>query len=107
MIDSVLIPSSVAAGSSQSPSGKARNLIELAVRRGAPMYNDGNQVACVAIYEVAAYGLLAMSDDAIGEHALRRMEARLGKLDEHHDTNSRAWELRHMLDDVYRSLGEN
>lgn len=104
VIDSVLLPPSKEADSTDSTAGKARRLIEVAVRRGAPMYNHGNKAACAAIYEVAAHGLVAMSADLPGEETWRRMEKALGNLQSDHDMDRRSWALRHMLDDAYRSL---
>ena len=87
-----------------SPAAKARGLIELAIRRGVPMYNRGDHAGCAAVYEVAAHALVAMSADMVSPEAWSRMEEGIRKLDSEHHAGRRAWALRHMLDDAYRSL---
>ena len=82
-------------------------MIEMAIQKGVPLYNRGHKEACAAIYEVAAHGLLAMSADLPGEESWKRMEKGLGELPGEHSMDRRAWALRHMLDDAYRSLGNN
>ena len=107
VIDSVLLPPTPASAAPASVEVKARRLIEMAIEKGAPLYNHGNAAACAAVYEVAAYGLLAMSADLPGKEAWERMQKGLGKLPGEHRMDCRAWALRHMLDDAYRSLGDN
>lgn len=87
-----------------SSAAGARRLIELAIRRGVPLYNHGNPDACAAVYEVTAHALVAMSDDLPGEERRIRLEEGLRDLQSEEDASRRAWGLRHMLDDVYRSL---
>jgi monofunctional biosynthetic peptidoglycan transglycosylase len=100
-------PRTVAAGASvaaDSSTDGARRLIELAIRRGVPLYNHGNPDACAAVYEVTAHALVAMSEDLPGEDRRMRLEDGLRRLQSESDASRRAWGLRHMLDDVYRSL---
>jgi transforming growth factor-beta-induced protein len=61
VIDRVLIPTETRSngGSNNSNGGSAADLIDLAIDRGAPLYNDGQAASTVAIYEVAATALLA------------------------------------------------
>jgi uncharacterized surface protein with fasciclin (FAS1) repeats len=107
VIDSVLLPPTAAAAAPASAEVKARRLIEMAIEKGVPLYNHGNEAACAAIYEVAAHGLLAMSADLPGNERWKRMQKGLGELPSEHNMDRRAWSLRHMLDDAYRSLDDN
>ena len=50
VIDRVLIPSDRPAGAS----GSALELVDLAITRGVPIFNNGQPEATVAIYEVAS-----------------------------------------------------
>jgi len=102
IIDSVLLPPD----DKPTPKEAAKDVIELAIRRGVPLFNAGQPSACAAIYEVAVESLLKShsnaldSDDrSILESALRRV--RSGDEDPH----QQAWRLRRTLDAVYESLG--
>lgn len=79
------------------------DLIELAVRRGAPLFNDHQPEACRAIYEVTIEWLLATSPqlDSELEAMLRKTLDDMRRQD---DPRTQAWTLRHALDTVYRSL---
>lgn len=102
IIDSVLLPPD----EKLTPREAAKDVIELAIRRGVPLFNSGQPSACAAIYEVAVESLLKShsnaldSDDrSILESALRRV--RSGDEDPH----QQAWSLKRTLDAVYESLG--
>ncbi|NIP25393.1 MAG: hypothetical protein GWN67_07650 [Phycisphaerae bacterium] len=104
VIDNVLLPPVAKI----TPSQSAREVIELAIRRGVPLFNAGQPSACVAIYEVAADSLLkshtkALSDDDVSvlQDALRKVRSG-GE-----DSRQKAWTLRRALDAVYESLDED
>jgi uncharacterized surface protein with fasciclin (FAS1) repeats len=99
VIDQVLLPPSrtvapVASG--------VRGLIELAYERGVPLFNDGKPEACVAIYEVAATGLLALASD-LAESERAELKKALEAIRTETDPRRKAWILRYALDAAYRS----
>lgn len=95
VIDRVLLPTD----SRASTSGTPLEVVDLAIERGVPLYNNGQPEAAAAIYEVAATALLGsqLSDDA--KRSLRRALA-----DTRGSIRDRAWALRTGLDDARRTL---
>jgi len=103
VIDEVLLPPSSKQGNAASP---ARKLIEHAINRGAPLYNDGHHAACAAIYEVAAMGLLASSNETLSDEARSTLNDALLAVQRSHDATKNAWTTRHALDAVYMSAAD-
>jgi uncharacterized surface protein with fasciclin (FAS1) repeats len=101
VIDSVLIPPEA----QPTPREAARAVIELAIRRGVPLFNAGQTAACAAIYEVASESLLSAHTDALGEEgrSILRDALRTMRTDDT-DPRERAWTLRRGLDAVYDLL---
>ena len=73
-------------------------LIELAIERGVPLFNNGNPAACRAIYEVACEALRAMP--SICEHSREDLGRALNKMRAEPGESRKAWILRHALDRV-------
>ena len=97
VIDRVLLPAERTTGAA----GGARALIDLAITRGVPLFNDGQPDATVAIYEVATTALLTLGNavpDA-GRRALRTALENTGG-----SVRDRAFTLRGGLDEARRSL---
>ncbi|GJM24548.1 MAG: hypothetical protein DHS20C16_09630 [Phycisphaerae bacterium] len=97
VIDSVLIPSEGGQANAD------QDLIRRAIYHGATLYNDGHHAACAAVYEIAAMGLLANSDQSINNHNRNQLRAALASIQQSHDSRNNAWVMRHALDDVYAS----
>jgi uncharacterized surface protein with fasciclin (FAS1) repeats len=97
VVDRVLLPTLP----EQSASRKAMSVIELAIERGVPLFNNHNPEACAAIYEVAAKSLLDGHREALDDTDRSRLKKALTGI---HRPDRRAWLLRYALDDVYRSL---
>ncbi|MGB0714553.1 MAG: CIA30 family protein [Phycisphaerae bacterium] len=100
MIDQVLLPPSLNGGKAPDP----RPLIELAIRRGAPQFNDGNEDACAEIYEITVAGLLLLGRDAINAEERVRLQKGMAEYESADNGSRKAWSLRRTLDDVYASL---
>ena len=83
---------------------KAMAVIELAIERGVPLFNEGSPEACAAVYEVAARGLLDGFKDVLTEDSSKRLRTALQEIRKDHRARSQAWTLRHALDAVYASL---
>jgi hypothetical protein len=98
VIDRVLIP---AADRTTGASGSAIELIDLAIRRGVPLFNNGQPDATVAIYEVAATALLSLGN-AVPTEAQRALRQALG--DTSGSVRDRAFTLRGGLDQARRTL---
>lgn len=98
VIDRVLIPSTDRATGNASG---AIELLELAIKRGVPLFNDGQPEATVAVYEVATRALLALGI-AVPAEAQRALRQALG--DTSGSVRDRAFTLRGGLDEARRSL---
>lgn len=103
VIDEVLMP---APADVKNARASTRNIIQKAIHYGAPMYNSGRHAACMAIYEVAAMGLLASADATIGSRERDRLENALMSVQRSHNSRRNAWEMRHALDFVYKSVSQ-
>jgi uncharacterized surface protein with fasciclin (FAS1) repeats len=115
VIDEVLMPSD--APGAAEPSGRtgsngagygvasqsARGLITLAITRGVPLYNNGQAAATIAVYEVAARGVLALQN-GVPMQARTRLEDGLREADRTREEDDRAWVLRRALDDAARLI---
>ncbi len=99
VIDRVLIPSEKSAAAN---GGSAAELIDLAIDRGAPLYNEGQPAATVAIYEVAATALLA--GGAVTDDAQRSLRTALRDATRTGSAREKALALRAALDEARRSL---
>jgi uncharacterized surface protein with fasciclin (FAS1) repeats len=100
VIDAVLLPPSTKQGNAGS---KTRELIGLAIERGVPLFNNGNHAACTAVYEVAAMGLIASANGALGCTDRETLKNALTSIQSSHDARKNAWTMRQALDDVYAS----
>jgi len=104
VIDKVLTPS-IRAPASRSA---ARAVIELAIRRGVPLFNGGQPSACVAVYEVATASLLKSHPDVLSDNARSILRNALSSVErDRADPMAQAWTLRRALDVVYASLADD
>ncbi|MCU0647754.1 MAG: fasciclin domain-containing protein [Gemmatimonadaceae bacterium] len=105
VIDRVLLPpaamsrTSGATGSTRT----ALDVVDTAIDRGVPLFNDGQPAATAAIYEVAATGLLALGD-VVPADARRSLRDAL-RVQSNVSATDRAWTLRRALDETRRGLG--
>lgn len=100
VIDQVLLPET-----KPSQPLSASGLIELAIERGVPVFNDGHPAECAAIYEITVEALRAM--DKVPE-ASRKILAK-ASVQSHAEKSptKRAWILREALDKTWESLNED
>lgn len=110
VIDQVLLPPAAEGRSEMSSASttpdaarEARRLISFAIERGVPLFNNGQAAATLAVYEVAARGVLAIGD-GIPLAAQRAIERGLSDAAGERNEEDRAWVLRRALDDASRSL---
>jgi transforming growth factor-beta-induced protein len=110
VIDSVLIPANPAAGSTDnkmslgmidtSPAG----LIERAIERGVPLFNNGQPAACAAIYEITTLALLAMDNSRVATDARKALQSALERAATQPDPAEQAWTLRRGLDSALNTM---
>lgn len=93
LIDRVLLPPKMI-----SP---LETLIENAVNRGAPIFNDGDTAACAAIYATALEAAILTDGFGIDAGARRRIAARLGEISAMGDTREQAWAYRRIMDSLF------
>ena len=103
VIDTVLLPTLKKLTSREA----ARQVIELAINRGVPLFNAGQSSACAAIYEVAADSLLKSHTNALGKENRSILQNAINKVRKDDDPSRQAWTLRRALDAVNESLAED
>jgi len=92
VIDSVLLPPA-----SGDASTTAMRMIEGAIQRGAPLFNNGQAAACAAVYEVAASAILMYEDD-LPRDARMALTSAMQESSRAHSADDRAWAMRRGLD---------
>ena len=97
VIDAVLLPPA-----DMSAVERANELINMAINRGAPLFNSGQASATVAIYELAANAVLSM--DEIPADAQGALRTGLREMQSAHGSERQAWAMRHALDDAYAMM---
>ncbi|MFK7954623.1 MAG: fasciclin domain-containing protein [Lysobacterales bacterium] len=95
VIDKVLIPPA-----SEAASRQTREVFQMAIDRGVPLFNHGNAAACADIYEVAVASVLTLDQDLSASHR-RTLSRALAKAERTHNDRSRAWLMRDAMDAVY------
>ena len=97
VIDSVLLPPD----SIPKPLG-ADGLIELAITRGVPLYNDGDEAGCAAVYEITCESLRA--NPQTSKKSRVTLTEALTEMREEDSARRKAWILRNALDEIYTDL---
>ena len=97
VIDTVLLPPT----NEPVTVATARRVIELAISRGVPLYNRGEEEACAAIYEVAASSLMTLGRDLLTEQARADLAQAIEQAEATADASKSAWILRRALDRTY------
>ncbi len=97
VIDQVLIPAKTETGPL-----KASELIELAVQRGVPIFNNGDVAGCAAIYEVTSEALRTM--ESVPEESRKVLAKALKAARAESSARQRAWILRGAIDTTMASL---
>ncbi len=99
VIDQVLMPPA------EVGSARALEVIDLAIQRGVPLFNDGDPAATAAIYEVAARAVVALGDE-VPPAARASLAGGIEHANRTHEAGRRAWVLRHALDRAADALEE-
>ena len=96
VIDQVLIPAKPQPVL-VSPIESASRVLALAIERGVPLYNAGQPVGCVSVYEVAMRSLLERPGD-LPDWFIEALAGGLQEAASEHDASSAAWRLREGID---------
>jgi uncharacterized surface protein with fasciclin (FAS1) repeats len=99
VIDQVLIPAKKIA-EPLSPTG----LIELAIKKGVPLFNSGEVAGCAALYELTCEALLSMT--TLPEGFRKALSASLTEARAEASVRQRAWILRGAIDQAWATLNE-
>jgi uncharacterized surface protein with fasciclin (FAS1) repeats len=97
VIDQVLLPST-----EPSKPLNPSELIELAIERGVPVFNDGNAAECAAIYEITVEALRGM--DSVPETSRNMLAKAVVQSHAESSPGKRAWILREAIDKTWASL---
>jgi uncharacterized surface protein with fasciclin (FAS1) repeats len=98
VIDQVLLPNE-----ERMSRANGLGLIEMAIDKGAPMYNHGNPAACAALYEMTANALITLGGD-LPQDAHMALSNALVKMNQSHDPSDQAWIMRRGLDRAYAAM---
>jgi uncharacterized surface protein with fasciclin (FAS1) repeats len=97
VIDQVLLPPE-----SNRRSLTAAGLIELAIKRGVPLFNEGNEAACAAVYEIACESVRSLPETSKQSRAI--LAGALTETRQENSARSKAWILRTAMDQVYQNM---
>lgn len=106
VIDSVLLPEEESTSREPVDVSTPRSpieLIESAIDRGVPIFNEGNHQGCADIYRDCLMELIATKK--INGEFLGAMETLVSATNKLKDSTKRAWMLRNGLDHLYQALG--
>ncbi len=95
VIDKVLLPPA-----DQPLSSRSRELFQMAISRGAPLFNHGNAQACSDVYEMTVASVLAL-DESLSDDHRRTLSRAMARAERTHSARSRAWIMRDAIDAVY------
>jgi uncharacterized surface protein with fasciclin (FAS1) repeats len=77
---------------------RAAAILELAIERGVPRFNAGDEASCAALYELAIASVVLLGDDCISPSAKADLAEALEQGAEHKDASERAWTYRRAMD---------
>jgi uncharacterized surface protein with fasciclin (FAS1) repeats len=97
VIDQVLIPAKTESGPLN-----ASELVELAIERGVPIFNNGDVAGCAAIYEVTSEALRTM--ESVPEESRKVLTKALKAARAETSDRQRAWILRGAIDTTRLSM---
>lgn len=100
VIDAVLLPEKMS-----TASAAAFDVMTLAIEKGVPLFNHGQESACAAVYQVAAESVIAMQ--GVAEEAKRPLRRALDKIRNTHSSSRQAWMLREGLDSSMEVLSNS
>jgi hypothetical protein len=100
VIDQVLLPAKATSDPPMTPTG----LIELAIHRGVPIFNNGDVEACAALYEITCEALRLMTE--VPEATRKEIERSLQSARSEKSDRKTAWILRQAMDGAWEAMKE-
>lgn len=79
-------------------------LLENAVSRGAPIYNDGDPAGCAAIYVTALDAVVLGDGFGLNQEMRSQIGTRLEEIGETGDARDRAWAYRRIIDGLFAAM---
>ncbi|MFT7617599.1 MAG: transforming growth factor-beta-induced protein [Planctomycetota bacterium] len=104
LIDSVILPPKAKPTQTGMQTGMATKLIIKAIDSGAPLYNDGNQAACAAVYQFCGEAILELPRTQINSKIRRLLQSAVRDAKQNHDASERAWIMRRAFDEITSSM---
>ncbi|MFK7962034.1 MAG: CIA30 family protein [Phycisphaerales bacterium] len=101
--------SSVASASGKTPADRfdeAITLIGRTIEIGVPLFNDGNEAACAAAYEVGLTSVLALGSERLDRTEQMTVTRALRDGSEEADPRERAWIYRRAMDALLGRLAD-
>jgi uncharacterized surface protein with fasciclin (FAS1) repeats len=99
VIDQVLIPQAT-----ESKPLTATQLMELAIERGVPIFNEGNIAGCAAIYEITIEALRTM--ESVPKNSQKLLAKALTDARAAKSLRDQAWILREAIDKTWASINK-
>ena len=99
VIDQVLIPQAT-----ESKPLTATQLMELAIERGVPIFNEGDIVGCAAIYEITIEALRTM--ESVPKTSQKLLTKALADARAAKSPRDQAWILREAIDKTWASINK-
>ncbi len=103
VIDAVLVPEDLELAAPPMSSASASKIFEGAIRRGVPLFNEHNEVACAAIYATAIEAVLGLSRNVLDENQRRDLRDALAR-SETQPAREASWTLRRAIDSALTAL---
>lgn len=105
LIDRVIIPTETKNPAQASPvrsdlNSEAVRMYELAIRRGTPLFNEGQPKACAFVYEITIEAMVAFGSDNLDPRGVERLRMGLAEGELNNDWTERAWIYRQALDEA-------
>lgn len=94
VIDSVLLPPET----NDPERSPVESIIGSAIRRGVPLFNEGNPQACADLYELAAEALLLLPEENLSSNQREILTNALERTKKQSSASNRAWTMRNALD---------
>jgi uncharacterized surface protein with fasciclin (FAS1) repeats len=85
---------------------RAAAILELAIERGVPRFNAGDEASCAALYELAITSVVLLGADSLDEGASAELANALKQGASHPDAAERAWTYRRAMDRALSRMAE-
>jgi hypothetical protein len=79
-------------------------VLEDAIRRGVPVFNDGHHHECAEIYMAACQMIGDSGSDEMPHGVVSALQKTVARAKRMHHAGSRAWTLRHGMDSALAGL---